>query len=151
MPVAQRTGLFEAASFLPPEVQRALVRDPTGKICRALPVRKVALLWCDIVGFSGHTARVLSDGPNGAERLHGLLSRHYDELLAQISRYNRQPQLAQQYYRNALEIYRRELGTVHPDVDAVLFAMGQTEQQTGNPQNSIPYYQEAIMCSFLLA
>lgn len=76
--------LAEAASFLTPETRAALASGADGAAGLAFPTREVALLSCDITGFSGHTRRLLAARADGVEQLHEELRAHYDGLVSLI-------------------------------------------------------------------
>ncbi|MEJ6402922.1 AAA family ATPase [Yoonia sp. 2307UL14-13] len=89
---ASSTDRFhEALSFLPPALRTALAEAPDGSTCGALPVRDVALLWCDISGFSRHTAAFLSAGADGVDALYREIANHYDKVLETIHRNGGEP------------------------------------------------------------
>ena len=75
---------LQALSFLPPEVRAALADAPDGSTCGALPERQVALLWCDISGFSRATNEYLATGADGVENLQREIRAHYALLLETI-------------------------------------------------------------------
>lgn len=86
-----REKFLEALSFLPPELRTALVASPDGSTCDALPGREVALLWCDISGFSGHTDALLSSGADGVDKLHREIDAHYRRLIETILMHGGEP------------------------------------------------------------
>ncbi len=73
--------LTEAVSFLTPEIRSSLAAAPNGSECRNLRLRQVALLACDISGFSQYTNQLLVARSDGAEVLHRELQVHYERLL----------------------------------------------------------------------
>ena len=73
--------LAEAVSFLTPETRAALASAADGTAVLSFPLREVALLSCDITGFSDHTRRLLAARSDGVEQLH-------EELRAQIATFN---------------------------------------------------------------
>jgi class 3 adenylate cyclase len=83
--------LQDAAGFLPPEIRRALAEAPDGSLCRSLPVRRVALLWCDVTGFTRRTNDLLTTREDGVEELHRLLKEHYRDLLTLIADFGGEP------------------------------------------------------------
>ncbi|WP_372675123.1 AAA family ATPase [Aquicoccus sp.] len=83
--------LYEAAGFLPPEIRLALARTPDGSLCRSLPPRRVALLWCDISGFTRHTNTLLATRQDGVEELHRQLKEHYCEMITMIVEFGGEP------------------------------------------------------------
>ena len=74
----------EAVSFLTPETRAALAAASDGAAVLAFPAREVALLSCDITGFSDHTRRLLAARADGVEQLHEELRAHYDGLVSLI-------------------------------------------------------------------
>ncbi len=91
MPESREQSFLQALSFLSPELRRALAAAPDGTACGALPRRQVALLWCDISGFSRHTAEFLSAGAEGVDRLHREIDTHYDKLIETILSHGGEP------------------------------------------------------------
>ena len=76
--------LAEAVSFLTPETRAALASAADGTAVLSFPLREVALLSCDITGFSDHTRRLLAARSDGVEQLHEELRAHYDGLVSLI-------------------------------------------------------------------
>ena len=67
--------------------------------------------------------------------------------LAHIAASNRQSELALSYYETALSTLKSEMGTVHPEVEATSFAIGQIYQQMGKSDKAISYLAESVSLS----
>ena len=80
----------DAASFLPPEIRRGLSRMVSDRL-QDLPQREVALLSCDIVGFSSHSSTLLAHRTDGAELLHRQLQSHYEALVSAVINHGGEP------------------------------------------------------------
>lgn len=91
MNLSTKENVFEALSFLSPELRAALAASPDGATCGTLPPRQVALLWSDIAGFSRHTQMFLSSGPEGVDGLHAKINDHYDQLIETILSFGGEP------------------------------------------------------------
>src|SRR5258708_20195419 len=51
----------------------------------------MALLWLDVVGFTGITGRLVETGPAGIEQMAAVLERHFDVLIGNIVAHGGEP------------------------------------------------------------
>jgi len=85
-----RQRFADAASFLLPEIRRGLSRMVSDRL-QDLPKREVALLSCDIVGFSAHSSNLLAQRADGVELLHRQLQSHYEALVSAVIAHGGEP------------------------------------------------------------
>ena len=72
-------------SFVPPPLRLAASDAATSTD------GDMALLWLDVVGFTGITGRLVETGPAGIEQMAAVLDRHFDALIGSIVAHGGEP------------------------------------------------------------
>ncbi len=78
-------------SFVPHILQRQLLLDPQWRSGEVVDQDHVALLWVDIVGFSGMCNRIFKDVHSGVNKITKVLEEHYDFVLEAIAESGGEP------------------------------------------------------------
>ena len=65
--------------------------------------------------------------------------------LGQISSNNGQsPELILEFYMSALQIFKQQLGTLHPETESTTYRIGQVLQMAGKQERALEYFQESV-------